>query len=431
MTKPVFKSATSSSSRGFGALFGVTPEAAYEIPEQTLDDIGDEKPPSHEARAAAAKGSASKPKSRGFGDLGDNDNDAVPGPPPDSDDDFSDEAPAATAKKKREKKSTRVFTQPEDTSIQVVMETMGCVIVALGHTPDSIYSYFSQASNKIVELSPSSHRKEYLLTLAPLVFWISAFGVETERGIVVKWDVAADYLMRHAHAAGVYSMGAMRGPGLWPLTRGRVAVHLGSFGQIYDPASTPALGQVLSLTALLEAAGDGMPFQLAEGIKQIAPSEADWIAIPSLTTAEAQQAIAAIRTLSLAEGQNGGALGAATHIVGWLAHAALGGALDFRAHIFPHGPSGTGKSTAFNAAVKMLHGISFEPGGDSTEAGIRQDKQASSWPVLMDEAEADSRQDAERVGRIVKAARSASDGRTTKRGTTGGKGLSLDRKSVV
>lgn len=99
--------------------------------------------------------------------------------------------------------------------------------------------------------------------------------------------------------------------------------------------------------------------------------------------------------------------------IGWIGCAFLGGALEWRPHLYTTGDKGVGKST-LHFVLKELLGPSLHATSDTTAAGIYQRVQMDSLPVAIDELEADA--DNRRVKGVVSLARLASSGAVMYRG---------------
>jgi hypothetical protein len=91
----------------------------------------------------------------------------------------------------------------------------------------------------------------------------------------------------------------------------------------------------------------------------------------------------------------------------------LGGALEFRPHLFCVGDKGVGKST-LQALVKSVIGSALHTSADTTPAGIYQRVKSDCLPVAIDELEASA--DNRRVMGVVALARLASSGAIMFRG---------------
>jgi hypothetical protein len=100
-------------------------------------------------------------------------------------------------------------------------------------------------------------------------------------------------------------------------------------------------------------------------------------------------------------------------LLGWMACAFLGGALDWRPIVWLTGDKGTGKST-LHALIKGVMGEGLLSTSDASEAGVRQSVGHQTLPVAIDEAEAE--EDNRKLKALVKLARQASSGGNVVRG---------------
>lgn len=107
-------------------------------------------------------------------------------------------------------------------------------------------------------------------------------------------------------------------------------------------------------------------------------------------------------------------------VVGWMAAAVLGAALDWRPLWWNVGPAGTGKSALreFIAGVFGVDGAVSS--GNATPAYIRSQVKASSLPVLLDEAEPE---DERYMRQLVLLARLAASGDTMGRSNPSHEGM--------
>ena len=111
-------------------------------------------------------------------------------------------------------------------------------------------------------------------------------------------------------------------------------------------------------------------------------------------------------------------------LFGWAAASVISGALDWRVHVGVTGPAQAGKSTLLAGVKAILNPFAIVREGLSTEAGLRQVIGSDTRPVILDELEAESPRDIERVQRIVKLMRSASSATgDVARGTPSGRAL--------
>lgn len=99
--------------------------------------------------------------------------------------------------------------------------------------------------------------------------------------------------------------------------------------------------------------------------------------------------------------------------LGWIGSAFIGGALDFRPHVWLRGSFGVGKSTLLAGVIGgLVDGLIVS--SDASAAGIWQKLGPASLPVAVDEMEAE--QDNRRQNAVAKLARQASSGGLVLRG---------------
>jgi len=115
---------------------------------------------------------------------------------------------------------------------------------------------------------------------------------------------------------------------------------------------------------------------------------------------------------------------------GWIIMSLIGGALDWRPHIWLTGEPGSGKTSAIDFIKKIMDTAAIVETGSSTEAGIRQKLKVSTLPVLIDELEVMD----ERTGKNLKAIKSlirqASSGVRVSRGTANHSGIDFVIQSM-
>lgn len=103
-------------------------------------------------------------------------------------------------------------------------------------------------------------------------------------------------------------------------------------------------------------------------------------------------------------------------LLGWIASAPIGGALQWRPNIWITGGPGTGKSTlnGEGGVLDLLYGSGLFKTGNASSAAIRQSLKNSTIPVVFDEIEAS--EDNRRVREVLELARISSSGATIHRG---------------
>lgn len=253
----------------------------------------------------------------------------------------------------------------------------------LGHMRGEYY-FFPRVGGQILSFSATAlGRPQNLYQLAPRGFWEAAYAPETSMGKIA--DYASADLIAECQRKGIFSLEDARGVGVWRDRGGKLLVNCGDV----------IVGEGVSCHPS-EFDGD---YVYEAGQRVI-----DMNAAP-LDSKEAARFRDICKSLTWKKGQSGDL------IAGWCVVAAIGGALDWRPHVFVTGRKGSGKSTAMDKIIMgALHGIGIKRDGGTTEAGIRKAIGASSRPFIMDEAEAESGSSRDQMQKIFEYFRKASSG---------------------
>ncbi|HEV7275232.1 MAG TPA: PriCT-2 domain-containing protein [Devosiaceae bacterium] len=218
-----------------------------------------------------------------------------------------------------------------------------------------------------------------LMGLAPLSFWKRNFP---EKKRLFNAYAAGAAIMEACTAKGAFNPKRVRGRGVW-LENERVIENLS--------------GKKIEDTELLYLCFDPLKLEATDSID--ARAIYDWL-----------------KLFNWARPQD------ATLFFGYLAFAPICGVVEWRPHVFLHGPPETGKSVLLGTATRLLTPLVVAADGASTEAGIRQSLGPDSLPVVVDEFESDH--DQRRLQAIVKLMRSASSAEhPVLRGTPDGKAM--------
>ena len=231
--------------------------------------------------------------------------------------------------------------------------------VCLGHASGRYY-YHAHGTQMLVDLTSAQHTKSNLMALAPLTYWEREFQ-GTGKGARIDWDYAANWLFRMSERVGIFDKNRIRGRGAW-FDQGRIVLNLGNKvlvgDECYIPASTPS-----------------------EYIYEAGPTVKADLSNP-LTTAQAHRYYTLVSMMPW-DREVYGRLAA-----GWTVCALIGGALDWRPHLWITGRKGTGKTTLVNKIIGFMLGSNCLPCiSESTAPGIRQVLGSDSIPVTFDEAE--------------------------------------------
>jgi hypothetical protein len=212
---------------------------------------------------------------------------------------------------------------------------------------------------------------------------------------------ASRALIEECGRQGIFDpVGKLRGRGAHPLEGGRFALHFGDrvMAPRWRAHGSPGEWEWFG-PGLIE----GHVYPAGEPIPRPAPSS-----VPP------RAAIALTRLIQTWNWKRG--LLDVRLVLGWLAAAPFGGALEWRPNVWITGPAGSGKST-LNGRDKVFHqilGRGVFRTGNASAAAIRQGLRNSTVPVMFDEIEASA--DNRRVQEVIEIARLASSGDTAHRG---------------
>jgi putative DNA primase/helicase len=257
--------------------------------------------------------------------------------------------------------------------------TLSWWIRPLGQLGESCY-YLCRRSWHIVVATPDQHTKMKLIGMAPLEYWNQTRFVG-EKG--VKWDEAADWLIRRCEDAGRYRVDTVRGRGAW-LDNGRTVLHLGD-------------------RLLVDGIPHGLDLPNSRHVYERREAISETIGKP-LGDSQAIELYSLIKDLKWEEGDINAKL-----MAGWVVCSLVCGALDWRPHIWVTGGSGAGKTTLEMEIVRpVLAGLVCDMASHSTEAGVRHKQDGDALPVLFDEAEAETTHDRHRMQGVLDLARQSS-----------------------
>jgi hypothetical protein len=250
-----------------------------------------------------------------------------------------------------------------------------------------------QQTHQVVRYSPMQLApKAMLFGMAPKSFWELQFPKITEGGAIsIDVDEVVNALIQACRAKGVIPISNIRGAGLWRDGDHFVAnftsdvIEGGKF--LYVPPR--------------------QDFKLERKTVDVAPIR-EFFGFGNWSVPHAGDVL-----------------------LGMCMIAPLAGALEWRPHLAITGAAQSGKSTIIKGVGNLLSPLALLIEGNSTEAGIRQTIGPDARPVVIDEFETESSQDAARVGRIIRLMRSASSATgETARGTPDGKPLHFNLRAT-
>lgn len=220
-----------------------------------------------------------------------------------------------------------------------------------------------------------------LLRLQPLAYWELLYPSKTG----VNTSEAGNHLMQRCHDRGVFRPERVRGQGVWS-DEGRVVFHRGeeivtSTGEAFELHNSRFKSRFI--------------YELDQALPPIHPDP--------LSKEECELLLEAVGMVRWKRPDS------FRYLAGWLAVAPLGGALQWRPHVWVTGPSGSGKSYIMQDIVHpLLKNMCRYFLGRTTEAGIRQTIGRSTRPLMFDEFETNDETSALRVRSILELARQAS-----------------------
>lgn len=272
----------------------------------------------------------------------------------------------------------------------------------LGFDHDRYY-IMQYEKRQIMVYSKGDFSESGLIELAPLEFWETYFAGESTK---IDKRAAMNWLVRLAHKRGIYDMSRLRGRGAW-VDHGRHVYHHGDHltvdGEVFD----------------IRDFDTRYAYEMS---KPLPPVSEDM-----LTDEQGQD------LMVLAEMFRWAKPASAPLLIGWIALAAVCGALRWRPHIWITGGAGSGKTTVLDKFVNpLINGMGVFVQGNSTEAGIRQYLKCDALPVLFDESESNTDKEAVRIQNVLSMIRQASSESQalTLKGTAGGDAMAFHIRSM-
>ena len=274
----------------------------------------------------------------------------------------------------------------------------------LGGLGPTLY-FIPEDYGQIITYSAGQLQKNNLMMLA-LIEW---YKVHFPYGKGVWWDGVVDAIVSESKKIGTNRPGRLRGRGFWR-DDDKPLIHLGDrllppHGKKYVPPETYTEGGRIY---------PQLPHLEGPARKILPVRSSRWV-------------------LSLFESLLWENAVSAALCAGWTVLAPLSGFLLWRPHIWLTGVAGCGKTTVLrDIIVPLLGGMGlYAEGSGTTEAGLRRQLKCDALPVVIDEAEADSKAARGRVEAIIRMMRSsASTSAKVFKGTQGGKGMNFEIRSM-
>lgn len=265
----------------------------------------------------------------------------------------------------------------------------------LGYTGDA-FVFYQHEQKQVKFIGQTNFSEATLLNLAPLEWWEYNFP-HNKTGYDKK--TAVNWINRSANIVGFFDAKRIRGRGAW-IDDGRVVFHHG------DRLTVDGVQMDLShiQSHYIYPRRPNMP---AFHDKPLTAQEGEWL-------------------LSIANRFCWCRPASAPMAIGWAFLAPLCGALQWRPHVWITGGAGSGKTEVFtHFLIPMVTGFCEFVQGASSEAGIRQELGSDALPVMMDEAETNTKRESSRMESILALVRQSSSETQarTLRGTAGGQSL--------
>jgi hypothetical protein len=277
----------------------------------------------------------------------------------------------------------------------------GCPIVALGIRGEM--HYYLDERGQIRAVEPKGHSRLAIQSMmgrkSDLVF--RYWPRKDKNGRTVGWhpEDAAQALMAATARKGIWNvMERVRGAGAWAGPKNELILHCGDRVFWSKPGG-------------LYAEGEWRDAGLIGG--HVYPASAP-LPRPRLEAAgggdhgPAAELLTVLKTWSWRRGEIDALL-----LLGWIAAAMMGGALNWRPVCWITGGRGTGKSTLHELIEDLMGGALIRV-SDASAAGVWQKLGHATLPVELDEVEAE--EDNRRSQAVVKLARQAASGGMVLRG---------------
>lgn len=246
----------------------------------------------------------------------------------------------------------------------------------LGHDRGDFY-YLCVRSGQVLMLRAEQHVEGRLIALASRQWWEINYPCKTG----ADWRAVQNAMISRSYEMGIYDPARIRGRGAW-WDMDHAVVHAGDKLIVHgkeQPINTPG-------RYIYER---GLPY----------PIKAD----NPLDAKSAYELIKICNLFSWEKPIN------AYYLAGWIALAIVGGALEWRPHVWITGSASSGKSTAMRFVVKrILEGIAICNQSSTTEAAIRGKFSNGALPVLLDEMESKTKVQKQRVDAMIDLARASS-----------------------
>ena len=272
---------------------------------------------------------------------------------------------------------------------------------ALSHDHENFY-FMSYRLGLVKPVKQESITLGYLRIMAPREYWMNKYPLSDGMKGTYDTDTAIEDIVNLGLKTPYHETGKIRQTGAWK-DDGRYVFHYGS-GLIVDGKKTGLFD--FKTNNIYEKKGH---LQFSEdGYKSI----------------DMRKIATIIKRFSISSAQE------KYLFLGWVIMSLLGGAFDWRPHIWLTGEAGSGKTSAIDFIKTILGTAVIKETGGSTEAGIRQRLKVSTLPVLIDELENMDDKTNKNLKAIKALIRQASSGSRVSRGTADHSGIDFAVQSM-
>lgn len=251
------------------------------------------------------------------------------------------------------------------------------------------YYFLNLRLGAVVSLPAARMKKENLISLAPLDFWMkTARSVNGKTGAVgADWDRILDLIFRTSEQVGIWDERRVVGQGA-VIDMGRIVFHTGSALWV-EGIGTLDPGDFC----------DGQYFYTKRGEHPMPDMDNPFPA----DAPEVRQLLDIVRAVDWRKEDRSLSV---MSLFGYMAISPICGVLQKRPHLWLDGAWGTGKSWLIQNVVNpVLGGYQETVKSNSTEPGLRVLLDSRSLPLVFDEAEGATAADRERLDKIISLAR--------------------------
>ena len=251
----------------------------------------------------------------------------------------------------------------------------------LGFDDKKVY-FMPAGKGQVIQLGQADLTESTLRILARDYLWRQAFPGKEDTW-KTDYKEAACWILDCCEKLKVYDPSKLRGNGIWRDGEKDIVVHLGD---------------------KLLVNGEEMQLNQYES-KYVYSQRPRKIKMPKIHISQEEKEL----MVRCAEAFNWKDKEAPTIVLSFIITSIMAAYLRWRPHVYITGPAGVGKSTVQEMFIqRCLEGLSIQPEGDTTEAGLRSWIKNDSLPVIFDEAEGDGDASIAKMKNVMRFARSNS-----------------------